>query len=293
VAAVPTPKPGERVSERDPIAPAMPFPSPSAFEDVAPDVTAPHVPDVDAGRAAAPAASPLNLPPPGISPGPPAHGAPLQHPPSAAVGGSDLAALLAGAGVPDAVVTSELTRSLGEILKIVVVGLMDVLQSRQRIKEEFRMQQTIFRPSDNNPLKFSVNVQDALHNLLVKRNPAYLGPVDAFADAFDDLRDHQLAMLAGMRVAFEAMLKEFDPERLQQEFDTQLGRSSLALVPAKLRYWDLYKARRAELLKDPEEAFDHLFGDEFRRAYEEQFRKLKAQRRAHQNSSTPPNAGGA
>ena len=194
--------------------------------------------------------------------------------------GSDLAALLAGAGVPDAVVTPELTRNLGEILKVVVVGLMDVLQSRQRIKEEFRMQQTIFRPSDNNPLKFSVNVEDALHNLLVKRNPAYLGPVDAFADAFDDLRDHQLAMLAGMRVAFEAMLAEFDPDRMQQQFDTQLGKSSLALVPAKMRYWDLYRARRAELVKDPEEAFEHLFGEEFRRAYEEQFRKLKAQRRA-------------
>jgi type VI secretion system FHA domain protein len=211
--------------------------------------------------------------------------------PSASPGGSDLAALLAGAGVPEAVITPELTHSLGEILRVVVVGLMDVLQSRQRIKEEFRMQQTIFRPSDNNPLKFSVNVQDALHNLLVKRNPAYLGPVDAFADAFDDLRDHQLAMLAGMRVAFETMLAEFDPERLQQQFDTQLGRSSL--VPAKLRYWDLYRARRAELLKDPEHAFDHLFGDEFRRAYEEQFRKLKAQRARANGRSDPAGADGA
>jgi type VI secretion system FHA domain protein len=193
--------------------------------------------------------------------------------------GSDLVALLAGAGVSDAVVTPELTRNLGEILRVVVSGLMDVLQSRQRIKEEFRMQQTIFRPADNNPLKFSVNVEDALHNLLVKRNPAYLGPVEAFADAFDDLRDHQLAMLAGMRVAFDAMLAEFDPDRLQEQFDSQLGKSSLALIPAKLRYWDLLRARRAEMVKDPEEAFERLFGEEFRRAYEEQFRQLKAQRR--------------
>ena len=192
---------------------------------------------------------------------------------------SDLAALLAGAGVPDAVATPALMRNLGEILRVVVGGLMDVLQSRQRIKEEFRMQQTLFRPSDNNPLKFSVNVEDALHNLLVKRNPAYLRPVDAFADAFDDLRDHQLAMLAGMRVAFDAMLGEFDPERLQQQFDNQLGKGSLGLIPAKMRYWDLYRARRAETVKDPEEAFERLFGDEFRRAYEEQFRQLKAQRR--------------
>jgi type VI secretion system FHA domain protein len=157
---------------------------------------------------------------------------------------------------------------------------MDVLQSRQRIKEEFGMQQTIFRPSDNNPLKFSANVEDALHNLLVKRNPAYLGTVEAFADAFDDLRDHQLAVLAGMRVAFETMLGQFDPDRMQKEYDAQLGKGAIALVPAKMRYWDMFRAHRAELAKDPEATFERLFGEEFRRAYEAQFRELKAQRHA-------------
>ena len=58
------------------------------------------------------------------------------------------------------------------------------------------MRLTQFRAADNNPLKFSANVDDALHNLLVKRNAAYLEPVEAFEDAFDDLRDHQIAMLA-------------------------------------------------------------------------------------------------
>ena len=191
----------------------------------------------------------------------------------------DLAELLAGAGVPSAAITADLARSLGEILRIVVSGLMDVLQSRQRIKEEFRMDPTIFRPAENNPLKFSVNVEDALHNLLVKRNLAYLGPVDAFADAFDDLRDHQLAMLAGIRVAFESMLAEFDPDHLQEAFDRQLGRISLPLVPQKMRYWDLYREKAREMAKDTEATYGRLFGEEFRQAYEEQFRELKAQRR--------------
>ena len=56
----------------------------------------------------------------------------------------------------------------------------------------------------------------------MKRNPPYLGPVDAFEDAFDDVRNHQMAMLAGVRVAFEAMLAEFDPDRLQE---SSIGRS--------------------------------------------------------------------
>lgn len=199
---------------------------------------------------------------------------------------ADLAEVLAGAGVPDAVVTPELSRNLGRILQIVVSGLMDVLQSRQRIKEEFRMHQTLFRPVDNNPLKFSANVEDALHNLLVKRNPAYLGPVEAFADAFDDLRDHQIAVLEGMRVAFEAMLAEFDTDRLQEEFDQQVGKGSMPLMPAKMRYWDMYRDKRNQMTKDPEATFARLFGEEFRRAYEEQFRELRAKRRTR--AARPP-----
>ena len=124
--------------------------------------------------------------------------------------------MLAGAGLQNAGRDAELGRDLGEIFRVVVSGVMDVLRSRQQMKDEFRMQVTHFRPADNNPLKFSANVDDALHNLLVKRNAAYLGPVDAFEDAFDDLRNHQIAVLAGMRVAFESMLAEFDPDRLRE-----------------------------------------------------------------------------
>jgi type VI secretion system FHA domain protein len=153
---------------------------------------------------------------------------------------------------------------------------MDVMRSRQQIKDEFRMRMTRFRTAENNPLKFSANVDDALHNLLVKRNPAYLAPVEAFEDAFADLRNHQLAMLAGMRMAFESMLAEFDPDRLQEEFDRRLNKG---LVPAKLRYWDLYRERGQDIVKDPEASFRKLFGDEFARAYEEQLKELKANRR--------------
>ena len=112
----------------------------------------------------------------------------------------DLAEVLAGAGITGVTVTPEIARDFGRVLEVVVAGLMEVLQARQRIKDEFRLRVTSFKPTQNNPLKFSANVEDALHNLLVKRNPAYHGTVDAFEDAFDDVRNHQMAMLEGLRV---------------------------------------------------------------------------------------------
>ena len=189
-------------------------------------------------------------------------------------GAADLATVLAAAGLKDVTVTPELAARFGEILRVVVAGVMDVLHSRHQVKDEFRMRMTYFRPVDNNPLKFSVNVDDALHNLLVKRNPAYLGPVEAFQDAFDDLRSHELAMLAGMRLAFESTLAEFEPDRLQAQFERQL-KGAVFAVPAKLKYWDLFREHRQELARDPEATFRRLFGDAFTHAYEEQLKRLK------------------
>ena len=211
---------------------------------------------------------------------PPQRLAPPPDPPPAVAGpvpAADLGAVLAGAGLDPAGVTPELARAFGRILRVVVSGVMDVLQSRREIKDEFRMRMTQFRPRENNPLKFSANVEDALHNLLVKRNAAYLGPVEAFEDAFAELRHHQVAMLAGMRVAFESMLAEFEADRLQEAFDRQAGKG---LVPAKLRYWDLYRDKQREMAKDPEATFRQLFGDEFARAYEEQLQQLKTRESA-------------
>jgi type VI secretion system FHA domain protein len=188
----------------------------------------------------------------------------------------DLGSVLIGAGLDNVTVTPELARNFGQILRVVVGGVMDVLQARQKLKSEFRIGLTTFRPADNNPLKFSANVDDALHNLLVKRNPAYLAPVEAFEDAFDDVKNHQMAMLAGLRVAFETMLAEFTPEHLQEEFDRQLKKASLLPTPAKLRYWELYREKFHDMVKDPEKCFRELFGEAFADAYEEQLNLLKS-----------------
>jgi type VI secretion system FHA domain protein len=197
-------------------------------------------------------------------------------PRAGAAEGADLAAVLAGAGLNPADVTPELARAFGQIIRVVVSGVMDVLQSRREIKDEFRMRMTQFRPRENNPLKFSANVEDALHNLLVKRNAAYLGPVEAFEDAFTELRNHQVAMLAGMRVAFESMLAEFDPDRMQQDFDQRVSKGLLAKL-GSTNYWDLFRDKRRDMAKDPEATFRALFGEEFARAYEEQLQLLRAQ----------------
>jgi type VI secretion system FHA domain protein len=189
-----------------------------------------------------------------------------------------LQTFLDAAGIEGLAPTSEAAQMLGEILRTAVGGLMELLRARERMKDELRMRGTTFKAAHNNPLKYSANVDDAFHNLLVKHNPAYLDAGDAFEDAFRDVRDHQTAFLAAMRLAFEAMLAEFDPARLQEEFDRG-SKGSILGVPAKLKYWELYRDRYTDLGRDAEGAFRRLFADEFAKAYEEQLERLKAQNR--------------
>ena len=282
---------------------AQPLSIPPDYDPMAPEVASgpprrsPHArseaaaPAFERGDAPShPTATPAPIPRPAgrdsapSRPVPPKPPPPTQAKPEASVAPAarrsdgDLAAVLAGVGLSNVPVTPELAENFGRILKVVVAGVMDLLRARQQVKDELRMRQTQFKPADNNPLKFSANVEDALHNLLVKRNPAYLEPVEAFADAFDDLRDHQLAMLAGLRVAFEAMLADFDADRLEEQFDRRFKKGALLSVPAKLRYWDSYREKTSQLLQDVDGAFRKWFGEEFVKAYEDQLERLEAER---------------
>jgi type VI secretion system FHA domain protein len=188
---------------------------------------------------------------------------------------AQLRALIAAAGIEGLDASSDAAQVLGEMLRAAVSGLMEVLRAREQMKDELRVRGTSFKVANNNPLKFSANVDDAFHNLLVKQNPAYLEPTAALEDAFRDVRDHQAAFLSAMRLAFESMLSQLDPNRLQDDFDRQIKKGSILGVPAKLRYWDLYRDKYSDFAKDAQGAFRNLFGDAFAKAYEEQLERLR------------------
>jgi type VI secretion system FHA domain protein len=190
----------------------------------------------------------------------------------------DVGRLLEAAGIDPATVDERTMAALGEILKVVVDGLMDVLRARAAIKNQFRVPMTTLKPLENNPLKFSASANDALFNLFGRRNSTFVEPVEAFREAFDDLKAHQMAMMAGMRAAFSALLDKFDPDRLQEGFDKGLKRVAILDVINRTKYWDLYREMHEEF-GDDDATFRRLFGDDFAQAYEEQMQRLTALRR--------------
>jgi type VI secretion system protein ImpI len=159
-----------------------------------------------------------------------------------------------------------------------VQGLIEVLRARTEFRNQFRLPVTRVRTTENNPLKFAINAEDALGSLLGRRNPGYMPATEAFDDAFDDVRFHQLAMIAGMRAGFEGMMNRFDPQKLQERFDRQLKTGGFLAMAAKLRYWDLYTDLFDEMAGNQDAAFQRLFGEEFASAYEKQLEALKRSR---------------
>jgi len=192
----------------------------------------------------------------------------------------DWDAFLKEAGVDPSRVPPETAAAMGSIMRSVVQGLIEVLRARSEIKTEFRMPVTQVKVSENNPLKFAANADDAIANLLGRRNPAYLPPKEAFEDALNDVRFHQLAMLAGVRAGFEHLMGRFDPEQLQEMFERQGKRGGL--FGGKNTHWERYTERYKEWAADSDETFRRMFGEEFARAYEQQLSVLKRNRGGQQ-----------
>lgn len=218
-------------------------------------------------------------PPAGMQPQAPPAAMPSARPPQGDASG--IYELLIHAGLDPASAQAyarpEYNQIFGQMLKIVLEGMIAVLRARTEIKGQFRVAMTQIKPHENNPLKFCVTSSDALTSLLGKQGQGFLGPVEAFQEGFEDLKAHQMAMMAGMRAAFDQLIGSFAPDSLQAEFDRDIKGGLLA--NKKTKYWEMFCELYADINRDSDANFRELFGDKFAQAYEAQMEMLAANRR--------------
>ena len=176
----------------------------------------------------------------------------------------------------------EISQTVGELMRETISGLMQVLTSRSTVKNEFRMNVTTIQPVENNPLKFSANIEDALENMFIRESQAYKKPVEAVREGFQGIAEHQVAILAGIRAAFRGVIERFDPLTLEQRFE-KYRKAGLLQMVNKGKNWDSYKEYYNELVNDMDNSFQHLFGYDFVQAYEDQLLKLSSSRRTNNN----------
>ncbi|SAK73844.1 FHA domain-containing protein [Caballeronia hypogeia] len=209
--------------------------------------------------------------------------APMPSPAPAPAAQSDdralIDALLRGLDAPGVrieALTPALMQLIGMLLREATQGTLDLLAARAAFKREMRTEATIIAAADNNPLKFSPNVDAALAHLLSGPVRGFMPPAAALADACADLRAHQVGMVAGMRAALDGVFERFEPQRIEARLP---GRSRfdefMSGNKRRARCWDLFTELYGQLSSEATEDFHLLFGRAFVAAYEAQISDLK------------------
>ncbi|CAE6709403.1 type VI secretion system-associated FHA domain protein TagH [Paraburkholderia haematera] len=190
-----------------------------------------------------------------------------------------LQALLKGLGVPDLPLGSrsavDLAELVGQMLRESLGGTIDVLMARALTKKEIRIDMTVIGVRDNNPLKFFPDVDSALMQMLSGRGVGYLPPLKAIWASFDDIKAHELAMVAGMRAALLDVLKRFDPAAIEKRVSAPSVMDKMLGGNRKARMWDRQVEMYDEMVREADDDFQRLFGERFASAYEDQIGRIR------------------
>jgi FHA domain-containing protein len=188
-------------------------------------------------------------------------------------------ALLQGLGMKVGRIGPEQAERIGTLLRAMTRGTVELLTARMIAKRELGASATQLRTRENNPLKFSPDVDAALAHLLGPLERGFLEPQAAVQEAFDDLHAHQVALLAGMRAALDSVMSRFDPAVLEQRLAP--GGALENLIPAnrRARLWSAYGDEYARIVGEIENDFDALLGRAFLKAYQAQLHALAADRK--------------
>ena len=171
-------------------------------------------------------------------------------------------------------------KHVAELFRMSIQGTLDILHSRTEIKNEMRMDVTTIRPIENNPLKFSINADEALVRLLVPQKTSYLAPKQALEEAYNDIRAHQIAVISGIQATLNYMLRRFEPKKLTSRLQKKNPIAAIIPLRRQAKLWSLFEDLYETLQEEAEEDFNRLFGLEFSKAYEQQIDRLKETNRS-------------
>ena len=192
-------------------------------------------------------------------------------------------AFLEGAGVPHKELSpadsERMLRDCGAIMRAAVEGIMMLLLARGEMRKEFEAEdRTMVAARDNNPLKLMSDPHEAMDFLFdpAERTDGFLDPVQAVGDACEDLRTHELALMAGMRAAIQGALRRFDPNVIERAFEK--SEKGFSLASRKARLWEMFVVEQDKLSRDAQDDFNKVFGRDFMGAYQAQLRRVKGGR---------------
>lgn len=186
-----------------------------------------------------------------------------------------MAAFQRGAGVqPNWQLTPEFMEMLGKLVATSIGGAHSLLEARAELKRDIHADATVVVVRNNNPLKFLPDSQSALTQMLRKKMPGFMGPVEALEDAFADLSVHQQCVMAGMEGAVAEALARIAPDAVEARQRSGLLSAALPAL-RKAALWDRYCAQHGALSAATAADFHAALGDAFLGAYERRLDEME------------------
>ncbi len=182
----------------------------------------------------------------------------------------------------------EALRTAGLLLRQAVEGMLRLLAMRSTTRSEMHADMTLIRAHGNNPLKFTLDPQSAVEQMLRPPMRGFLPGPAAVADAMNDLVGHAIGTMTGTRAALDGMLERFAPQQLESRLASKGMLDALVPMGRKAKLWELYLQRYDGIREDALGNFHELFGRAFLEAYEQQVDQLR-----HEQMRAPrPGAAG-
>lgn len=190
-----------------------------------------------------------------------------------------LAAFLEGMGISPELVSQDNPvrwwHQLGVITRDSLDGIMNTLHNRAAFKENSRINQTTFRRNENNPLKFSTNAEDAIHNLLQRKTAGFLPPERAVKEAFIDLERHEYALLSGVEGAVAGVMQLLDPKSIESKDQNAKGIAKMYSAIEKHKSWNRYCSIYSDLENEFSQNSNAFYMEDFAKAYESTLKSIE------------------
>jgi len=218
--------------------------SPSPWDEPAAEAAPPVEPGPEPAPeiAAAPSSAPASPPPPAFAP------EPVPQAPAMSISAAEFMQRFAkGAGVSPQMLSSQdsgaFAEQLGGLMRLIAEELKGLLAARAESKRIARStNQTMIQAQDNNPLKFSPTVDDALQLIFGQPRSGYLDAKRAFDESFRDLKAHQIKTYSAMQHALKMLVEDLDPQAVAEATAAEGGIGGL-IGSRKAKLWDAYVAR--------------------------------------------------
>jgi type VI secretion system protein ImpI len=180
--------------------------------------------------------------------------------------------IAAAAGLPRAALAGrdagELADEIGAVLRLTVLNLTQMAASRRQTKSAIRSSQhTMYRPTENNPLKFAADPEHAMETIFGPPSRVHLKAPAAVAQVFEEAKVHNVQTFGAMQQALDALFEDLSPDRIDAATPQERGIGAV-MASRKARLWDAYAERWKALTKRSDGRLNEAFMALFAQAYD-------------------------